>query len=48
MPTKGMQILGPFEGIENLMSGSARKIQVRIGEEEAKRDLIAEAVAGRI
>jgi circadian clock protein KaiC len=47
-PTEGMQILGPFEGIENLMSGSARKIQIKFGEEEAERDFIAEAVAGRI
>jgi len=47
-PTKGLQILGPFEGIENLMSGSARKIQLKFGEEDAERDFIAEAAAGRI
>ena len=44
----GLNIIGPFEGIENLMTGSARKIQVRFGEEDAERDFIAEAVAGRI
>ena len=44
----GMKILGPFEGIENLMSGSARKIHIKFGEEEAERDFIAEAAAGKI
>jgi circadian clock protein KaiC len=44
----GIQIIGPFEGIENLMSGSARKIQISFGEEQAERDFIAEAAAGRI
>jgi len=47
-PTNGVQILGPFEGIENLMSGSARKIQIKFGEEQAERDFIGEAVAGKI
>lgn len=44
----GLKILGPFEGIENLMSGSARRIQIKFGEEEAERDFIAEAAAGKI
>ncbi len=46
--SSGLKILGPFVGIENLMSGSARKIQVKFGEEEAERDFIAEAAAGKI
>ncbi len=46
--SKGVRILGPFEGIENLMSGSARRIQVQFGEEQAERDFIAEAAAGRL
>jgi hypothetical protein len=47
-PKGGVKILGQFEGIENLMSGSARRIQIRFGEEEAERDFIGEAAAGRI
>ena len=43
----GIEILGPFRDVENLMSGSARRIR-RIGEEKAERDFIQEAVAGRI
>ena len=49
---EGVRMIGPFKGIENLMSGSARRIQVRFGDEEqqeqAERDFIGEAVAGRI
>ena len=47
----GVKILGPFEGIENLMSGSARRTQIRFGgppQAEVERDFIEEAVAGRI
>ena len=43
----GMEVLGPFKGIENLMSGSARRIH-HIGGKEAERDFIQEAVEGRI
>ena len=43
----GIEILGPFKDIENLMSGSARRIR-RIVEEKAERDFIQEAVAGKI
>jgi len=39
-PTKGLHILGPFEGIENLMSGSARRIQIRFDEAEAEKEFI--------
>ena len=46
-PAKGLHILGPFEGVENLISGAARR-QVKFGEEKAERDFIQEAVAGRI
>ncbi len=49
---EGVRMLGQFEGIENLMSGSARKIQVRFNDEEqqeqAERDFIGEAATGRI
>ena len=45
---EGVRMIGPFEGIENLMSGSARRIQVKFGEEEAERDFIAEAATGKI
>ncbi len=45
----GISIIGPFEGVENLMSGSARRIhQMGFGKEKAERDFIAEAAAGRI
>jgi circadian clock protein KaiC len=45
----GVEIIGPFEGVENLMSGFARRIrQMELNKEEAKRDFIADAVAGRI
>ena len=44
----GVNIIGPFKNVENLMSGSARRIQIGFGEEEAERDFIGEAVAGRI
>ena len=47
-PADGLKILGPFTGIENLMSGAPRRIQVKFGEEEAERDFIAEAAAGKI
>jgi len=43
----GISIIGPFESVENLMSGFARRIY-RISEEEAERDFIQEAAAGRI
>jgi len=45
---EGIRILMPFKGAENLLSGSARMIASRLGLEEAKRDFIAEAVAGKI
>jgi circadian clock protein KaiC len=42
----GVEIIGPFKGVENLMYGSARRIY-QIGKEDAERDFIAKAVAGR-
>ena len=39
-----IRILGPFRGVDNLMSGSAREIRVRFGEEGA----VKQAVAGGI
>jgi len=44
----GITILSPFEGVENLMSGSARRISRMIAEEKTERDFIQEAVAGKI
>ncbi len=43
----GIEVLGPFEDIENLMSGPARRIH-QIVKEKAERDFIQEAVAGKI
>ena len=43
----GIKVLGPFKDVENLMSGSARRIR-RIIEEKVERDFIQEAVAGKI
>jgi len=43
----GIEVLGPFKGVENLMSGSARRIR-RIVEKKAERDFIQEAAAGKI
>jgi len=45
---KGLNILGPFEGVENLMSGSARKVEIRFDEEEAEREFMKESTKGRI
>jgi circadian clock protein KaiC len=47
-PEEGIRILESFKGVENLLSGSARIIALRSGLEEAKRDFIAEAAAGKI
>ena len=45
---KGLRILGPFQGVENLMSGSARRVEIRFGEEEAEREFMKESTKGRI
>ena len=45
---KGLEIIGPFEGIENLMSGSARRVEIRFGEEDAEREFMKESKKGRI
>jgi len=47
-PELGVNILGPFKDIENLMSGFARRTRQISDEEEAERDFIQEAVAGKI
>lgn len=47
-PADGMQIIGPFQGIENLMSGSAKRVRVKFDETEVERDFIEEAAAGMI
>ena len=47
-PEKGMDIIGPFEGVENLMSGSARKVEIRFDETEAETEFLEESKMGRI
>jgi len=45
----GVDIIGPFKDVENLMSGFARRIrQMGLNKEEAERDFIAEVAAGKI
>jgi len=46
--TYGMKILGAFEGVENLMSGSARTLQIRFDEKEAEQEFREEIKEGRI
>ena len=45
---KGLRILGSFEGVENLMSGSARRVEIRFDEEEAEREFIKESKKERV
>lgn len=45
---RGMKILGTFEGVENLMSGSARTLQIRFDEKEAEHEFLEESTRGRI
>lgn len=40
--SKGVEILGPFKGIENLMSGSARTVQIRFDENNAESEFMNE------
>ncbi len=47
-PKTGMNILGPFEGVENLMSGSARMVKIRFDETEAETEFLEESRSGRI
>ena len=47
-PEKGFNILNPFEGVENLMSGSARRVEIRFDETEAERVFMEESEMGRI
>jgi circadian clock protein KaiC len=44
----GINILGPFKDVENLMSGFARRIRQIRDKKEAEKDFIQEMVAGRI
>ncbi len=44
----GMEILGPFKGVENLMTGSARKIQINFNEKNAEEEFIKENKQGKI
>ena len=39
-PKYGMQILGVFKGVENLMSGSATRIQIGFDEEQAEKEFL--------
>ena len=45
---KGIEILGQFEGIENLMSGSARRVEIRFDETSAERAFMEESKGARI
>ena len=47
-PQKGMDVIGPFEGVENLMSGSARRVEIRFDEPEAETEFLKESKMGRI
>ena len=47
-PKQGMQIVGPFHGIENLMGGSARRIDIRFDEAASETAFIEESRKGRI
>jgi len=47
-PEKGMDIIGPFLGVENLMSGSARMVKIRFDETEAETEFLEESKSGRI
>lgn len=44
----GIEILGPFEGVENLMGGSARRIKIDFDEKSAEREFIEESRQARI
>jgi circadian clock protein KaiC len=45
----GVEIVGPFRDVENLMSGFARRIrQMRLDKEEVGKDIIADIAAGKI
>jgi len=45
----GVEIIGPFKGVENLMSGFARRIyQMGLDRKEAGKDIIADIAAGKI
>jgi len=47
-PKKGLDILGPFKGVENLLSGSARRVEIRFDEEAAETEFLKESSEGRI
>ena len=47
-PARGMEILKPFENVENLMSGSARRVEIRFDESEAEKAFLEESKIGRI
>jgi len=47
-PTRGMEIIGPFEGAENLMSGFARKVEIRFDEAEAEAEFLKESKERRV
>jgi len=45
---QGMSIIGSFEGVENLMSGSARRVEIRFDEADAEKEFMEESEMGRI
>lgn len=44
----GMEIIGPFAGVENLMSGSARRIEIKFDEIDAETEFMKESISGRV
>ena len=47
-PKYGMQILGVFKGVENLMSGSVTRIQIGFDEEQAEKEFMKESQRIRV
>ena len=45
---QGVQILGPFRGIENLMSGSAQKIALDFDKGDAEREFVSASKSGKL
>ena len=47
-PEKGIHVIGPFTGVENLLSGSAKRIEIRFDESEAERAFLEESRRGTL
>ncbi|MEK7274176.1 MAG: ATPase domain-containing protein, partial [Candidatus Desantisbacteria bacterium] len=46
--SKGLEVLGTFARVENLISGSARRVRIRFDEEDAEKEFMEEAKRGRV